>query len=187
VAVSIWIGASIAVAAVAAGMGARRLARGSGLGVAAGLLYAAGDVGTKVAVHGGGRLVFVPIVLALHGLAFVALQLGFQRGGPLATAGVATLLTNALPIAAGVVLLHETLARGPLGALRVLAFAAVVAAAAALAGGDRTERAPARTRKNPIRRTAFAGASAHSRSRRTRRRQHDRVGGGPEARRGSHR
>ena len=50
---------------------------------------------------GGARLAFVPALLACHGLAFVALQLGFQRGGALATAGVATLCTNALPIVAG--------------------------------------------------------------------------------------
>jgi hypothetical protein len=77
-------------------------------------------------------------VLAAHGLAFVALQLGFQRGGALATAGVATLFTNALPIAAGMTLFHESLPGGIQGALRVLAFAAVVAGAAALAGPERT-------------------------------------------------
>ena len=95
-------------------------------------MYAAGDVGTKAAVQGGGRLAFVPVLLACHGLAFVALQLGFQRGGPLATAGVATLLTNSLPIAAGFVIFSESLPGGALGVLRVLAFLLVVAGAAAL-------------------------------------------------------
>jgi hypothetical protein len=71
-------------------------------------------------------------VLACHGLAFVALQLGFQRGGALATAGVSTLLTNALPILAGMLVFHEGLSAGMLGALRVLAFAGVVAGAALL-------------------------------------------------------
>jgi hypothetical protein len=75
----------------------------------------------------------VPVVLAFHGLAFVVLQLGFQRGGALATAGVATLFTNALPIAAGTTIFHEPLPAGALGAARVAAFAAVVAGAAALA------------------------------------------------------
>jgi hypothetical protein len=109
--------------------------RGSGacLGLAAGALYAAGDVGTKAAVHGGGWLLVVPAVLAAHGAAFAALQLGFQRGTPLATAGTSTLLTNALPIAAGIALFHERLPGGALGVLRVVAFASVVVAAAMLA------------------------------------------------------
>ena len=115
----------------------RGLAPGAGLGAAAGLLYAAGDVGTKAAVGGGWRFAFVPVLLACHGGAFVCLQLGFQRGSALATAGVATLLTNAVPIAAGIVLFHERLPGGALGAVRVLAFAAVVAGAAALAKPER--------------------------------------------------
>jgi len=48
--------------------------------------------------------VLAPAVLAAHGLAFVCIQLAFQRGGALATAGTASLLTNALPIAAGIFL-----------------------------------------------------------------------------------
>ena len=127
-----WFACSAALAALAAFPGARLLAPGAGLAAAAGVLYAAGDVGTKAAVHGGGRLAFVPVLLACHGLAFVALQLGFQRGGPLATAGVATLLTNSLPIAAGFVIFSESLPGGALGVLRVLAFLLVVAGAAAL-------------------------------------------------------
>jgi hypothetical protein len=139
IAISIWIGISASAALAAVARGRRVLAAGAGFGVAAGLLYAAGDVATKAAVAGGGRLAFVPVVLAAHGLAFVALQLGFQQGGALATAGVATLLTNALPIAAGMTLFHETLPGGILGALRVLAFAAVVCGAAALAGPERKD------------------------------------------------
>lgn len=127
--VAVWIVVSAALAGLAAG---RRTA--AGLGVAAGVLYAAGDVATKAAVHGGGRLGFVPVLLACHGLAFVALQLGFQRGGVLATAGLATLLTNALPIAAGTTLYGEGL--GSLPAVRVLAFACTVAGAALLSAPE---------------------------------------------------
>ena len=90
-------------------------------------------MGTKAAVVGGGRLAFVPALLACHGLAFVSLQLGFQRGGALATAGMATLWTNALPIAAGTILFAETLPEGVRGVARVAAFACVVVGAAALA------------------------------------------------------
>ncbi|HET7554629.1 MAG TPA: hypothetical protein VFJ75_03125, partial [Gaiellaceae bacterium] len=124
-AVAAWIAVSWAAAAFAA---SRRSA--AGLGIAAGVLYAAGDVATKAAVHGGARLGFVPVLLACHGLAFVAMQLGFQRGSVLATAGLATLFTNALPIAAGTTLFGEGL--GSLAVVRVLAFACTVAGAALL-------------------------------------------------------
>jgi hypothetical protein len=130
-AVAVWVGASAVAAALAAGPLAGLLSGGAGLGVAAGVLYAAGDVATKAAVPGGARLAFVPVLLACHGLAFVALQLGFQRGGVLATAGMATLLTNALPIAAGTTLFGEGL--GALPVLRMLAFACTVAGATLLA------------------------------------------------------
>ena len=130
--VAIWIGASAAAAAVAAGPLSRRLVPGAGLGLAAGLLYGAGDVATKAGVGGGSHSLFLLVMLACHGLAFVALQLGFQRGRALATAGTATLFTNALPIVAGMVLFHEALPGGALGALRVASFVLAVAGAAAL-------------------------------------------------------
>src|SRR5207244_2349142 len=101
---------------------------------AAGILYAAGDVATKAAVGGGAHLVFFAPMLASHGLAFVCLQLAFQRGRALATAGLASLVTNALPIVAGPALFGEALPGGGAGVLRGVAFAAVVAGAAALAG-----------------------------------------------------
>jgi hypothetical protein len=142
--VVLWLTVSAAAAATVALLGNRTAA---GLGAAAGLLYAAGDVATKAAVGGGARLAFVPALLACHGLAFVALQLGFQRGTALATAGVATLLTNALPIVAGTALFHEGLPDGALGALRVLAFVAVVAGAAGLA---RAQPAAARAPDNAL-------------------------------------
>jgi len=128
----LWLVVSAALAAVAAGPAARVLLPGAGLGAAAGILYAAGDVGTKSAVHGGIRLWLVPAILAAHGLAFVALQLGFQRGAPLATAGVSTLLMNSLPILAGLPVFGEALPGGPLGALRVAAFGLVVVGASVL-------------------------------------------------------
>ncbi|HYA09392.1 MAG TPA: hypothetical protein VEG24_07365 [Gaiellaceae bacterium] len=152
-AVAGWLGVSAAVAALAAIRGAR-LAVGAPLGVAAGILYATGDVATKAATFAGGWLALVPLVLAAHGAAFVALQLGFQRGGALATAGTATLLTNALPIAAGMLLFHEGLPGGALGVLRLVAFACVVVGAAALgrveSGSSRQVEEPAvRSRMHP--------------------------------------
>src|SRR6185312_17347904 len=102
-AVVAWVGVSAATAALLA----RVAPRAAGLGTAAGLLYAAGDVATKAAVAGGARLAFTPVLLACHGLAFVCLQLAFQRGSRLSSAGLAVLWTNALPIAAGTVLFSE--------------------------------------------------------------------------------
>ncbi len=124
---AVWMLASGAAAAIAAGAGT-----GAALGTAAGVLYAAGDVGTKAAVSGGFHFWFVPALLACHGLAFVALQLGFQRGGALTTAGIATLWTNALPIVAGMVVFGEPLPGGALGVARIAAFGAVVVGAALL-------------------------------------------------------
>jgi hypothetical protein len=124
---ALWLAVSAAAAVAAPGA---RLVGGAGLGTAAGILYAAGDVATKGAVHGGGWLILVPIVLVAHGLAFASLQLAFQRGTALASAGISTLLTNALPITAGVLLFRERLPAGMLGGVRVFAFALVVVAAA---------------------------------------------------------
>ena len=138
-AVAVWIAGSVTLAAIATGPGSAALAGGAGLGIAAGILYAAGDVGTKAAVAGGVRLGFVPALLACHGLAFVALQLGFQRGSALATAGMATLWTNALPIAAGSALFAESVPGGWRGAARVAAFACVVIGAATLARPEAVE------------------------------------------------
>jgi hypothetical protein len=133
--VAAWMAVSGGLAALFAGPFSRWLAGGAGLGIAAGFCYAAGDVGTKAAVGGGARLLFVLPLLAAHGLGFVFLQLGFQRGGALTTAGVATLFTNAVPIAAGMVLFGDGLPSGALGVARLLSFAAVVAGAALLTRG----------------------------------------------------
>jgi hypothetical protein len=137
--VALWMAGSLAAAVVAA----VALPPGAGLGTAAGVLYAAGDVGTKAAVAGGGRLLFAPAVLAAHGLAFVCMQLAFQRGGRLATAGLAVLWTNALPIVAGAALFAESVPGGWRGVARVAAFGLVLAAAVGLtrSGVDAAEPA----------------------------------------------
>ncbi len=126
-ALATWLAAS----AVAAGVAALAVGGGAGLGTAAGVLYAAGDVATKAAVAGG--VAFVPALLAAHGLAFVCMQLAFQRGSRLATAGLAVVWTNALPIVAGTLLFAESLPGGWRGSARLAAFALVLVGAAALA------------------------------------------------------
>ena len=156
---AVWMLVSGAVAALAAGPAASLLTRAAGLGTAAGVLYAAGDVGTKAALSGGFHPAFIPALLACHGLAFVALQLGFQRGSALTTAGIATLWTNALPIAAGMLIFAEPLPGGALGAARVTAFGAVVFGAALLSraeGEAIAETAPSARRGTGM----VAGAAA---------------------------
>ena len=135
-AVFAWVGGSAVLAAMIVGTGTRVLRAGAAFGIGAGVLYAAGDVATKAAVNGGARLALVAVLLACHGLAFVALQLGFQRGGVLATAGLSSLFTNAVPIVAGLALFGEGLPAGWVGVVRVAAFAAVVAGGAGLARGE---------------------------------------------------
>jgi drug/metabolite transporter (DMT)-like permease len=136
VAVAVWVGCSAVVAAAIVGTGTRFVRAGAVFGVASGCLYAAGDVATKAAVGGGARLALIAVLLACHGLAFVALQLGFQRGGVLATAGLASLFTNAVPIVAGLVLFGEGLPSGWPGIVRLIGFAAVVVGGAGLARGE---------------------------------------------------
>lgn len=137
-AITFWLVGSGLLAGFFTGPGRRLVAAGAGFGIGAGFLYAAGDVGTKATVAGGWRLLFIPALLAAHGLGFVMLQLGFQRGSALATAGVATLFTNATPIVAGMALFHEPIPAGGRGVLRVVAFAAVVAGAVLLTRPDDT-------------------------------------------------
>jgi hypothetical protein len=130
-AVLAWVGVTLSVAAVCWVAGTRALRGGAGLGAAAGLLYAAGDVSTKAAVETS--VYFVVLLIGCHLLGFVALQLAFQRGSALATAGLSNLLNNVVPIVAGVAAFHDGLPSGRFGILRVGAFAFVLLGAAMLA------------------------------------------------------
>ncbi len=60
------------------------------------------------------------------------LQAAYQRGDALTAAGTATMVTNAVPIAAGFVLFDETLPRGVRAVLQVAAFGSLVMSAVAL-------------------------------------------------------
>src|SRR5262249_19235144 len=88
---------------------------------------------TKSALEGGWHLLFVVVLLTCYGAGTLMLQAGFQRASPLVTAGIATLLTNALPIAAGMTIFDEPLPGGWLRGVRIAAFAAVVVGAVFLA------------------------------------------------------
>lgn len=132
--VAIWLGASALGAILCIRLPIRAIGRAPALGIASGILFAAGDVATKMAVSGGlQNVAFLICLIGFYGAGTVVLQAAFQRGGALTTAGLSTLLTNALPIAAGMVLFHEPLPSGWIGAVRVAAFAAVVTGAVLLA------------------------------------------------------
>jgi hypothetical protein len=133
IAIAAWL-AGTAALAVFVLLGTRRvIGADAAFGIAGGLLLAVGDISTKVATQGGARIAFAATLIAGYVLGSSLLQIGYQRGAALAVAGIATLLTNALPIAAGTVLLDEAVPGGALGVLRVLAFATVVAGAILLA------------------------------------------------------
>jgi hypothetical protein len=126
--VGLWILGSGACAALAVRLLPPLIGSGAAFGLATGLLFAAGDIATKSAVDGGNIGFFFALVLC-YGAGTAVLQGGFQRGDALVTAGIATLLTNALPIVAGMTIFGEPLPGGWLGAVRIAAFAAVVAGA----------------------------------------------------------
>jgi hypothetical protein len=128
--VVISVGAGIA--GVLAFVVARTFRPAASMGCAAGLLFGVGDLATKGAVSGNG-LVFVPILAVCTALGFVALQLAFQRGRVLETAGVATLVNNIIPIVGGLLVFHDSIPGGLAGVARVSSFAAVVVGAVLLA------------------------------------------------------
>ena len=132
-AILLWLGATAAAAGVALLLGRRFGWSGVAYGIAGGLLFSIGDISVKVATQGGVRTAFAVGVVIGYSLGTFFLQLGYQKSRALTVAGIATLLTNALPIAAGSVVLGEPVPSGALGALRILAFAAVTAGAILLA------------------------------------------------------
>lgn len=133
VAVALWLGGTAALAGITLLIGRRTGAIAISEGVAGGLFFSIGDFSTKLATQGGARTAFIITLIAGYTLGTSLLQLGYQRGGALTVAGLATLITNALPIAAGTIVLHEPIPAGVWGVLRIIAFAAVTAGAILLA------------------------------------------------------
>src|SRR6266576_3378487 len=132
-AILLWLGASGAVALLVLLLGRAFLGLAVAAGVAGGLFFAIGDISTKLVTQGGARIGFLLTLVLGYTLGTVLLQLGYQAGGALTVAGLATLLTNALPIAAGTIVLAEPVPSGVYGGLRILAFAAVTAGGVLLA------------------------------------------------------
>src|SRR3954454_8166770 len=129
----LWLGASGAAALLVLLLGHALVGTAVAAGIAGGIFFSIGDISTKLVTQGGVRVGFLLTLILGYALGTVLLQLGYQAGGALTVAGLATLLTNALPIAAGTVVLDEPVPGGAFGGLRVLAFVAVTAGAFLLA------------------------------------------------------
>jgi hypothetical protein len=144
----IWLAASAA-AATALMIVRTSIARAAQLGLAAGLLFASGDVSAKLVSFGGVWLVALLPLVACYATGTGVLQRAFQHGSALTAAGLATLVTNAVPIAAGFVLFDEALPRDPRGALQIAAFACIVCSAALLGHAAATHQHPAALAPQP--------------------------------------
>jgi hypothetical protein len=129
----LWLGVTVVLGIVCVAVGRRRWGAAVANGIAGGLFFSIGDISTKLATQGGPRIAFAVPMLLGYAAGTGLLQLGYQAGGALTVAGLATLVTNALPIAAGTVVLDEPLPSGWLGVVRAIAFAAVVIGAVLLA------------------------------------------------------
>jgi drug/metabolite transporter (DMT)-like permease len=132
----IWLaacggGAALLIATPARGTRAH-LARAASLGLAAGLLFADGDISAKLVGYGGLWLVALLTLIVAYAVGTSVLQSAYQRGDALTAAGTATMVTNAVPIAAGFVLFHEALPLGLRAALQVTAFTFLVVSAVVL-------------------------------------------------------
>ena len=127
-------------------------ARAASLGLAAGLLFADGDISAKLVGYGGLWLVALLTLIVAYAVGTSVLQSAYQRGDALTAAGTATMVTNAVPIAAGFVLFDETLPHGIRAVLQIAAFTALVASAVAL-GRQQAPRAKDPVSRRPDRQT----------------------------------
>jgi hypothetical protein len=138
-AILLWLGTVAGVGVLLLAFGYRLGAVAVTAGLAGGLFFSIGDLSTKVATQGGVRVAFVLALILGYSVGTGLIQIGYQAGSALTVAGLSTLLTNAVPIAAGTIVLHEPVPGGVLGGVRVLAFAAVTIGAFLLA---RPEKPP---------------------------------------------
>jgi hypothetical protein len=109
--VILWMAACGGGAALLMGI-PTRFGRAASLGLAAGLLFADGDISAKLVGYGGPWLIAIAALIVAY--------------------ATATMVTNAVPIAAGFVLFGETLPGGSRAVLQIAAFACLVVSAVAL-------------------------------------------------------
>ncbi len=137
VGILVWLGATALVALAVLSTGRRSGPPAVAQGIAGGLLFSIGDISTKLATEGGERTAFIATLILGYLLGTSLIQMGYQHGNALTVAGLATLLTNAVPIVFGTVVLNESVPPGIWGPLRILAYVAVSAGAILLATPDR--------------------------------------------------
>ena len=135
-----WLGVTAAIALAVLAIGRSRANSAVVYGVVGGLLFSIGDISTKVATQGGARAAFAVTLIAGYSLGSLLIQMGYQRGTALTVAGLATLLTNALPILAGTIVLRERVPSGAFGAVRILAFLGVIVGSILLAAPEEPGR-----------------------------------------------
>jgi drug/metabolite transporter (DMT)-like permease len=131
-AVSVWLAATIAGGLFLALPG-RRIARAASLGLASGLLLAGGDICSKLVVLGHAWIAAAVPLLAAYAVGTAFLQAAFQHGQALTAAGLSTLATNAVPIAAGFSLFGEQLPGAWQSILQVIGFGVLIGSAILLA------------------------------------------------------
>ena len=146
--VVVWLAAS-AGAAAALIVARIRLSRAATLGLAAGLLFSDGDISAKLVTSGGIWLLALLSLIPCYAVGTSVLQAAFQHGSALTAAGIAKLVTNAVPIAAGFVLFGESLPPGARGVLQIAAFASIVASAALLGNPAATRSGTAKDLAEP--------------------------------------
>jgi drug/metabolite transporter (DMT)-like permease len=134
--IALWLAVSSAAAVAILLASHRGRGRAAAAGVAGGILFSVGDISTKAATEGGIRLAFLVTLVVGYAAGTALLQVGYQAGSALTVAAPATLLTNALPIAAGTIVFDEPVPGGAYGGLRIAAFAAVTVGAFLLARPD---------------------------------------------------
>ena len=132
VGVAVWLG-SCAAAGLFAARALPAAVPAARYGLAAGLLFADGDMSAKLVGYGGSWLAALAPLIVCYALGTSTLQAAFQRGGALTAAGIATLAANAVPIAAGFVLFGEQLPSGASGSLQLAAFCSIIVSATLLA------------------------------------------------------
>jgi hypothetical protein len=143
--ITTWL-ACLSAAALSLALLRSRLTAGAALGLAAGLFFAGGDISAKLVVYGGVWFTAAVSLVVFYALGTSILQGAFQHGGALTGAGLATLATNAVPIAAGFVVFGEQLPGGVRGGLQLAAFATLVVSAVLLA---RTPAGPTLDQPSP--------------------------------------
>jgi hypothetical protein len=129
----LWLGGTAALSVLLLTVGRHGLGRAVADGLAGGLLFSIGDISTKLATQGGWRILFGVSLVLGYALGTMLLQSGYQAGAAVTVAGLATLLTNALPIAAGTVVLDEPVPGDTMRGVRIAAFVAVLAGGGLLA------------------------------------------------------